>query len=143
MASEKKRKLHKKLRIKLWIFGLIFLVSFVLSFYQSITDTIPYKTPILGFCFGLLIGAITSRIQNVTWDEKGEQIITDLDWIGGIILISNIAFLYFKRDIIHLFIHLPHISAIVFAINSGVMLGRILTMRHQIKTILREKITEE
>ena len=140
MAPEKKKKLQKKLRIKLWIFGLIFLVSFMLSFYYSITDTIPYKTPILGFCFALLIGAIASRIQNVTWDEKGEQIISDLDWIGGIILISNITFLYFKRDIIHLFIYLPHISAIVFTINSGVMLGRILTMRNQIKRILRETI---
>lgn len=119
------------------------MVSFILSFYYSITDTIPYKTPILGFCFALLIGAIASRIQNVTWDEKGEQIVTDLDWIGGIILISNFTFLYFKRDIIHVFIHLPHISAIVFAINSGVMIGRILTMRPQIKRILRETITEE
>lgn len=79
------------------------------------------------------MGVILSRIQNVTWDKNGEQIVKEFDIISGILLFLLILLVIFKKNIIHVFIHLPKISAIIFALNAGIMLGRAYTIRYQIK----------
>lgn len=129
----------KKIRRKLKFFVIMFSISIGLSFYFFIKEDTPIKYPLIIFIIGIAIGAILSRIQNVTWDKNGEKIVKEFDIISGILLFLLILLIIFKKNIIHEFIHLPRISAIIFALNAGIMLGRAYTIRHQIKNILLDK----
>jgi len=126
------------LRIKrqLWLFVILFSLFVFLTIQHFIQDHIPIKFPAFAFFIGITLGTILSRIQNVSWDNKGKQIIKNFDLFGGLLLFFLILFNIFKNDIVHEFIHLKHISAIVYALNAGLMFGRILRIRFQIKKIL-------
>ena len=116
----------------------MFFVFLGLSFYYFIKEEISIKYPIFVFLIGILIGVILSRIQNITWDKNSKQIIKEFDIISGILLFFLILLIIFKRNIVHEFIHLPKITAIIFALNSGIMLGKTIQIRHEIANILKD-----
>ena len=97
------------------------------------------KYPILVFLIGLLIGVILSRIQNLSWDKNSKQIIKEFDIISGILLFFLILLIIFKRNIVNEFIHLPKITAIIFALNAGIMFGKTIQIRRQIASILKNQ----
>lgn len=117
-------------------FTIMFVISLILSIVFIIRDYVPFQYVLIAFLSGLIIGAILSRIQNVNWDRDKHQIVKEFDLISGILLFFMILFLIFKKQIVESIVDLPKISAVIFALNSGIMLGRILLVRHQIKKIL-------
>jgi len=133
------RIVSKKINRQLWFFVLLFVLFVILTILHFIHDNIPIKFPVSSFLIGILLGSFLSRIQNVSWDNKGKQIIKNFDLFGGLLLFFLILFNIFKTEVVHEFTHLKHISAIVSALNAGLMLGRILRIRHQIKKILMNK----
>ena len=139
MTERKKRKVNIKVKRQLWFFVFMFFLFIFLSIKYFIQDDIPLKYPIFAFLIGIILGSILSRIQNITWDNKGHQIVKDFDVIGGILLFLLILLHIFKRDIIHEFVHLEHLSAIIFSLNAGIMLGRVFIIRYQIIEILIDK----
>jgi len=138
MKEKKKNKIHIKIRNKLKFFIVMFFIFLGLSVYFVIKDAVPLKYPLSVFLIGLFIGGLLSRIQNITWDNNGEQIVKEFDIISGILLFFLILLIIFKQQLIHKFVHLPKISAIVFALNTGIMFGRTWLIRRQIKKILLE-----
>ena len=139
MSDPDKIPVSLKIRRKLRFFALMFFIFLGLSFYYFNKEQVPVKYPVLVFIIGLILGVLLSRIQNVTWDKDGEQIVKEFDIISGILLFFLILLILFKKEILHEFTHLPRLSAVIFALNSGIMLGRIIRIRHQIKKILLEK----
>ena len=125
-----------RIKRQLWFFVFLFSLFIFLTIQHFIQDHIPLKFPVFAFFIGIILGAVLSRIQNISWDNKGKQIIKNFDLFGGLLLFFLILFNIFKNDIVHKFIHLNHISAIVYALNAGLMLGRILRIRNQIRKIL-------
>lgn len=139
MTKPEKTWIDNKIKRQILFFVLLFFLFVFLTIKHFIHDDIPLKLPVFSFLIGIILGTILSRIQNVTWDNQGKQIIKKFDLFGGLLLFFLILFNIFKNDIVHEFIHIEHISAIVFALNAGIMLGRTYTIRHQIKKILLEK----
>ncbi|MEN8123890.1 MAG: hypothetical protein ABFR32_02085 [Bacteroidota bacterium] len=131
--------LDKGLKKHLWFFILMFFIFISLAIIHFIQDDVPVKYPFTAFISGIFLGAILSRIQNVTWDSKGHKIVKEFDIVGGILLILFILFTIFKKKIVYEITHLNHISAIVLSLNAGVMLGRIFTIRHKIIKTLTGK----
>ena len=117
----------------------MFCVFLGLSVYYFIKEGMSIKYPIIVFIVGIVIGAILSRIQNLTWDKNSNQIIKEFDIISGILLFFLILFIIFKRNILNELIHLPKITAIIFALNAGIMLGKTIKIRHEIANILKEQ----
>ena len=116
----------------------MFCVFLGLSIYYFIKEGMSIKYPILVFLIGLLIGVILSRIQNLSWDKNSKQIIKEFDIISGILLFFLILLIIFKRNIVNEFIHLPKITAIIFALNAGIMFGKTIQIRRQIASILKK-----
>ena len=121
------------------IFIFLFFLFVFLTIQHYIHDNIPLKLSFLAFFIGIILGVALSRIQNISWDNNRKQIIKNFDLFGELLLFFLILFNIFKNDIVHKFIHLNHISAIVYALNAGLMLGRILRIRLQIKKILLDR----
>ena len=115
------------------IFIFLFFLFVFLTIQHYIHDNIPLKLSFLAFFIGIILGVALSRIQNISWDNNRKQIIKNFDLFGELLLFFLVLFNIFKNDIVHEFIHLNHISAIVYALNAGLMLGRILRIRLQIK----------
>ncbi len=137
--SDNRDLVDKKIRNKVRFFVVMFIISLTLAINAVFTEIVPVKYPALAFIIGLAIGVILSRIQKVTWDKDGERIIKEFDLISGILLFFLILLLIFKEKLVHEFVHFPKINSIIFALNAGIMLGRIFFIRHKIIKILKNK----
>lgn len=71
---------------------ILFILFVFLTIQHFIHDNIPLKLPVFAFLIGIVLGSILSRIQNVTWDNKGKQIIKNFDLFGGLLLFFLILF---------------------------------------------------
>jgi hypothetical protein len=137
--TQEKSMVDKKIKRKIKIFIFMFLLSVCLAIYHITQDILPAKYPLTAFAIGLVLGALLSRIQKITWDKDGEKIIKQFDIISGLLLFFVILFFIFKDNIIMEIVSIKKINSLVFSLNAGMMLGRVLLIRHQIGRILRDK----
>jgi hypothetical protein len=97
-----------------------------------VNGNIRFYFPLGAFCSGVFIGFVVSRMSKITWDKKGEVIITKIDGIGIAILLAYALFIVFKKNIIEDIVHLHNISSISLALMSGTMLGHANALRKRI-----------
>ncbi|MEN8186890.1 MAG: hypothetical protein ABFR05_07155 [Bacteroidota bacterium] len=139
MNEQNNEFVDKGLKRHLWFFIIMFLVFITLAIIHFIQDKVPVRYPFIAFITGIVLGAILSRIQNITWDSKGHKIVKQFDIVGGILLILFILFTVFKKKIVYEITDLNHISAIVLSLNAGIMLGRVITIGKKILEIITNK----
>lgn len=94
---------------------------------------------VLGIMGGFVIGSVVGRYSNIHWHEETSKVVSKIDKISIIILILYITFSFSKKWFFGHWIHGPALSALSFSIAAGVMAGRILTIRKQIRGILIER----
>ncbi len=140
MGLKKPDRVHKKLFRKLLIYLLIFLLALILSVIHQIISPIAVIFPIVGFLAGVLMGIIVSRISKIIWDVNGEKIIARMDYIGAVILLLYIIFIFNRNSWIESLVHFHNVNSISLAVIAGVMLGRVIQIRKNIINLLLEDI---
>jgi uncharacterized membrane protein YagU involved in acid resistance len=108
------------------VVAIIMLISVA---YEVLLGTITIQLAILGIVGGLIIGAIVGRMFRLNWDEDTSTVIGYVDWIGAVILIIYLIFIFARAQYLGL--------ALILSITAGTMLGRVLSTRHNLNKILR------
>jgi len=101
-----------------------------------------YINPLLalaGLALGFYLGVFVGRYSNIHWHEETCKVIARLDRISIVILVLYLTFSFSKKWIFGHWIHGTSLTAFSFSIAAGVMTGRMLTTRKQIREILRDK----
>ena len=87
---------------------------------------------------GLVVGIIVSRMYRLSWDEEAGQVISNMDWIGVIILVFYIIFILTRTLLVGYWVQGAPYFAIILTITAGVMIGRVLGTRQGIHKILKD-----
>ena len=88
---------------------------------------------------GMMIGAIICRRKRIYWEEDTSRVIARMDRIGSILLVLYILVAIIRHFVLDHWIHGNQLIGFSFSLAAGTMLGRLLTMRSQIRQILKEK----
>lgn len=126
-------RLIKRLRIYLII---TFIMLLVIAF-EVIISSFTILTAIIGIAIGFLVGRIISRIYHLSWDEETHNVIGRVDWIGGIILVSYLVFVFTRAHYLGYWIHGTPLFAFILSLTAGTLLGRVMGTRRGIKKILK------
>lgn len=134
-----KRYIDRRLFMRLIIFAIVslILVGVVIFNIASGKINIFYGTGGLGV--GLIVGFLAGRMFNIFWHPEDEKVVSRLDAMGIAILILYII-MEIERDWI--FGHWmtgPMLPAFSFAVLTGLILGRFLSMVFKIRKIFLEK----
>lgn len=90
-----------------------------------------------GILMGLLIGVIVSRVYNLSWDEETNNVIGRIDWIGAVILVCYLIFIFTKTQLLGYWVQGTSLFALVLGITAGTMLGRVLSTKRGIERVLK------
>ena len=134
-----RRHVNKKLTFKLRRLAVVFIVVIAIIFYNLIQGIIHPSLVLIGIVSGFIIGSIMGRFSNIYWHEETSKVISNWNRITVTILILYLAFAFSKNWIFGHWIHGPALSAFSISVASGVLTGRIISIRKQIRGILREK----
>jgi hypothetical protein len=94
---------------------------------------------IAGILAGFLIGTVLGKYSNIHWHEETSKVVSKWNTITVIILIIYLAFTFSKRWILEHWIHGHALTAFSFSLACGVIAGRIVSIRKQIRGILKER----
>jgi hypothetical protein len=133
------RHIDKKLRFRLQLFFVIAFIMVCVVLYEIFTLVISVELAAIAGVIGLGIGYAVAHSSRVTWDHGMQKVITRLDVIGWVVLGVYIISAIFRRYLIGFFIHGPAVTAFSFAMVAGIMVGRVIGTRKQIRDVLKEQ----
>jgi hypothetical protein len=134
-----KKHVNKKLIFKLRRLAVFFVIITSIILFDIFKGFINPFLALAGIITGFSIGTFLGRYSNIHWHEETGKVISRWNTITIIILVAYLAFAFSKRWIFGHWIHGPALTAFSFSVACGVMTGRIVSIRKQIRGILKER----
>lgn len=129
--------LDPRLIRRLRIYIIVMLIMLVVIAFEVLESTFSIPLAIGGILIGLGVGTIVSRMYRLSWDEETSNVIGRIDWIGAVILVFYLIFIFTRAYLLGYWMQGAPLLTIIFSITAGTMLGRVLSTRHGIDKILK------
>jgi hypothetical protein len=130
---------ERKLLLRLKLFFGVFALLIAVIFYEVAHGHIGATTSVGSIMLGMMVGAIFVRRKRIYWEEETSRVIARMDRIGVVLLVLYIALAIIRRYLLDHWLHGNQLIGFSFSLAAGTMLGRLLSMRSQIRQILKEK----
>ena len=130
---------ERKLLRRLRIFFVVFILLICVIIYEIMHSYLEASACVGAMMIGMLIGSVFVRRKRIYWEEETSQVIARMDRIGIGLLIVYILFVIARHWFLHQWLTGNKLTAFSFSLTAGAMLGRLLSMRSQIRQILKEK----
>lgn len=134
-----KQYVERKLLRRLWIFCAVFIVLSSVIIYEVSQDYLEGSACVGAIMLGMLMGAVFVRRKRIYWEEETSTIIARMDRIGIAMLAVYILFAVSRHIFLHNWLHGRQLTAFSLSLTAGAMLGRLLSIRSQIRQILKER----
>lgn len=129
--------LDKRLIRRLRIYTLVMIIMLLVIIFEVLQGAFTIAWAVGGILIGLGIGTLVSRMYSLKWDENTSQVISRIDWIGGVILVCYLTFVFTRTHYLSYWVQGAPLMGLIFSLTAGTMLGRVLTTEHGIKKILK------
>ncbi len=129
--------LDKRLIRRLRIYTIVMLVMLLVIIFEVLRGAFTIAWAGGGILIGLGIGTLVSRMYSLNWDEDTSQVISRIDWIGAVILVFYLTFVFTRTYYLSYWIQGAPLMGLIFSLTAGTMLGRVLSTEHGIKKILK------
>ncbi len=132
----KREHVEDRLIRRLRIYLIVSLVIFAAIIIEVLEGRFGLALALTGVLIGLVVGIIVSRTRHLSWDEETNAVIGRIDWIGAILLVCYVVFVFTKSYFAGLYVQGAALFAVILGIIAGTMLGRVLATRHGINKLL-------
>ncbi|HEX8547133.1 MAG TPA: hypothetical protein VF691_09245 [Cytophagaceae bacterium] len=119
--------------------ALFFVIIAIIIGYDIFKGIIHPFLAFAGALTGFIIGTVLAKFSNIYWHEETATVISKWNKITIAILVIYLTFAFSKRWIFGHWLHGETLTAFSFSLASGIMTGRIISIRKQIREILRER----
>lgn len=92
---------------------------------------------LLGILAGVVIGILSNRIFHLHWDEDSQQVISNMDRLGVLVLLLYLLVVIYRRFFLENYFEGAPLLILTLSIIAGTMIGRLLTTIVLVKKILR------
>jgi len=128
--------IDKRIIKRIRTYMIVLLVMLVIIVFEGVQGTFNIPMVIFGIITGMVIGILVSRMYSLSWDEESNNVIDRMDWIGAVILVFYLIFLFNKTHLLEYLVHGSLLLTLSLSITVGTMLGRILNTRRSIDKVL-------
>ncbi len=139
MEPEIKKHIDKKLVRRMTMFAIILTIMTGVLVYEIFISNINFLWIIVGIVVGIFIGFVAGRIFTIEWSQEKKVVVGRLDLIGGIVLTLYILVSIGRSWIFAHWFKGMMLTAFTFSFIEGAMIGRLLSMRFNIKRVLIEQ----
>lgn len=129
--------LDQRLIRRIRIYTIVMIIMLLVIIFEVLQGAFTIAWAVGGILIGLGIGTLVSRMYSLKWDENTSQVISRIDWIGGVILVCYLTFVFTRTHYLSYWVQGAPLMGLIFSLTAGTMLGRVLTTEHGIKKILK------
>jgi hypothetical protein len=128
---------HGRVLTQLAIIGVVGVGLLAAVAYDALAGQIGLGLVAIGLIVGLIIGFAIGRIFKLAWHEDTRQVIMNLDKMSFVLIGVYIAFRVFGDELLKHYIQGSALSALTFALLSGILLGRLFSVWGGVRRILK------
>ncbi|HVX91440.1 MAG TPA: hypothetical protein VHC20_07575 [Candidatus Paceibacterota bacterium] len=130
------QRVSRRLRARMQIFLAIGAVILAFIAHDVFDRVLPFWLAAVALLIGGALGYVLGRIRTVKRHETTNEIVSEMDLIGGAAIAAYVVFDLSREWIFGHFIQGPALSAFTLAILSGALFGRFFGLRVSINRIL-------
>ena len=130
---------ERKLLIRLRIFFFIIFVLFDCIILEISLNNINPLLSVSAVFFGTFFGFLFVRRKRIFWHEETNTVIARMDKLGILILIFYILFVLVRHWFLEHWLRGSEITAFSLSFATGSMIGRVWTIRRNIRRRLKEQ----
>lgn len=134
-----KKYVERKLLRRLRLFFLIFFLLGVAIVYEINWRHIHWSICVGAMMIGLMIGAAFVRRKKIFWHEETSTVIAKMDRVGIYVLVIYVIFIVVRHYFLHQWFKGNELTAFSLSLTAGAMAGRLLSIRSEIRQILKER----
>ncbi len=135
-ANSRRHLIDRKLVTRLRLFSMIALVMLGVILVDIVRHEISFLLAGSGLLIGVVVGIIVSRMGRLSWDEGAGKVISQIDWVGAVILVLYIGFTLTRNWLFGHWVQGAMLGVFTLAITAGSMIGRVFGMRYGIRKTL-------
>jgi len=134
-----KKYVERKLLRRLRLFFLIFFLLGGAIVYEINWQHIHWSVCVGAMMIGLMIGAAFVRRKKIFWQEETSTVIAKMDRVGIYVLVVYVIFIGVRHYFMHHWFKGNELTAFSLSVTAGTMVGRLLSIRSEIRQILKDK----
>lgn len=139
MYKKFKKHVHNRVLFQLVIFALVSAGLLAAVSYDALAGEIGLSLVALGLGIGLGVGYAFSRIFKLGWHADTQKVVMSLDKMSFVLIGAYVAFRVFGEQLLGNYIHGPALSAFSFALLSGILIGRFISIWGGVSRILKQQ----
>ena len=125
--------------MQLVIFCLVSIGLLTAVSYDALQGEIGLALVALGLGVGLVVGYAVARIFKLGWHQDTQKVVMSLDRMSFVLIGLYVAFRIFGEQLLGNYIHGAALTAFSFALLSGILIGRLVSIWSGVSRILKEQ----
>lgn len=131
--------IDRKIRVRIWILFALLIFKVYAAIMLIARDDVHPVWIIAGVIPGIAIGLISGRMHTISWDEQKKAVVSQMDFIGVVVLFGYLLYAFFGDDLVEMGIHnVATTGLIVTSMAITVTLIRMKLTFHTVAEVLED-----
>ena len=131
------RGVSRAIVIQVVVASALALVVLVLVVAALVEGTLGPGWAVGGLVGGAVVGVVASRMKRMRWDERTGQVISAIDWLGGVILVCCLVAQLTRSWVLGHWADGVALTTLGLCVTAGTLAGQVLGTRHAVRAARR------
>ena len=129
------KRITRPIVIQIVVVSVIALVVLVLASTGVVAGDIGLGWAVGGLLGGAVVGVVASRVKRAQWDARTDQIISKIDWLGGVILVGFIVAQLTRSWVLGHWVEGVALTSLGLCVTAGTRAGQVLGTRRAVRAV--------
>ena len=129
----KGRGISRAIVIQIAVVSVVALVVLVLAVTGVVAGDLGPGWAVGGLLGGAVVGLVASRVKHLRWDERVGQVISTIDWLGGVILVCFLVAQLTRSWVLGHWVEGVALTTLGLCVTAGTLAGQVLGTRWAVR----------
>ena len=127
------KRVSRPIVIQVVVVSVIALVELVLAVTGVVAGDIGLGWAVGGLLGGAVVGVVASRMKRAQWDERTGQIVSKIDWVGGVILVGFLVAQLTRSWVLGHWVEGVALTTLGLCVTAGTLAGQVFGTRWAVR----------
>jgi hypothetical protein len=129
----KSRGISRAIVIQVVVVSVLALVVLVLAATGVVAGDLGLGWALGGLLGGAVVGVVASRMKLMRWDERAGQVVSKIDWLGGVILVGFVVAQLTRSWVLGHWAEGVALTTLGLCVTAGTLAGQVLGTRWAVR----------
>jgi hypothetical protein len=129
-------RISRAIVVQVVVVSCVALVQLVLAVAGIVEGRLGVGWAVGGALGGLAVGLVASRMKRMEWNERAGQVVSRIDWLGGVILVCFVAAQVWRNGVLGHWAEGVGLTTLGLCVSAGTLAGQAIGTRRAVRAVL-------